>query len=398
MGEPNLASPLAYSLLTGCAVLIAALVLAYGCYGEYTRKAHVPGYLVPTKGLIKIFAPETGTVTEKYVSEGQEVKQGDALFVISTERSTESTLEARAAAITQLRQRRDSLLRELEKQGSIDMLEKQSLQERLRGKQAQHAQLLSELITQRAKVGSAESSLQRFRALRASRFASDLQVQEKVDLQLDAKGRLQNMQREKLQLETEIGGLQLELSSSELKQRNQRAAIERNISTVEQELTEQESRRSIVMRASASGKATAILCERGQTVTTERPLLSILPTDATLQAQLLVPSRAIGFIRQGQDVAVRYHAFPYQRFGSQRGEVVELSKTLITPREGQDLPVTLQEPAYRVTVRLRDQVVLAYGKPIPLQAGMLFEADVWLDHRRLVEWLLEPLFSISGRV
>jgi membrane fusion protein len=96
-------------------------------------------------------------------------------------------------------------------------------------------------------------------------------------------------------------------------------------------------------------------------------------------------------------VYVRHEAFPYQRFGSHQGHIVEISKTLILPGETA-FPMQLQEPAYRVTVRLDAQSVKAYGQELPLQAGMLLDADIWLDRRKLYEWLLDPIYSVLGRV
>jgi membrane fusion protein len=49
-------------------------------------------------------------------------------------------------------------------------------------------------------------------------------------------------------------------------------------------------------------------------------------------------------------------------------------------------------------VRLATQQVLAYGQSIPLQAGMLLAADVEVDHRRLIEWLFDPIMSVTGRL
>jgi membrane fusion protein len=54
-------------------------------------------------------------------------------------------------------------------------------------------------------------------------------------------------------------------------------------------------------------------------------------------------------------------------------------------------------PFYRVLARLERQSVLAYGEAQALMAGMQFSADVVVDQRSLLEWLLEPLFSIRGR-
>jgi len=128
-----------------------------------------------------------------------------------------------------------------------------------------------------------------------------------------------------------------------------------------------------------------------------QPLASILPAGGVLEAHLLVPSRSAGFLVPGQTVALRYEAFPYQRFGSYAGRITEISRTLILPNEAA-LPLQLLEPAYRVAVALDSQSVKAYGKDLPLQAGMLLDADIRLDRRRLYEWLLDPLYSVLGRV
>ena len=58
----------------------------------------------------------------------------------------------------------------------------------------------------------------------------------------------------------------------------------------------------------------------------------------------------------------------------------------------------MQEPVYRVTVRLPRQQVAAYGQSIALRSGMLLDADVWIDRRRLIEWIFDPLLSVAGRV
>jgi membrane fusion protein len=58
----------------------------------------------------------------------------------------------------------------------------------------------------------------------------------------------------------------------------------------------------------------------------------------------------------------------------------------------------LQEPVYRVTVALETQTVTAYGTELPLQAGMVLDADIALDQRRIFEWVFDPLYSITGRL
>jgi len=397
LGDVVLVRPLSVSLLTGAAVCIALAVIGFAWWGEYTRKAHVVGYLEPNKGVIKVYAPQAGTLIEKHVVEGQAVQQGAVLFVVSSERSSREATETQATAIAQLRRRRESLQEELAKQGHIDRIQVATAQERVRGMDAELAHLAAELQLQEQHVASAAGTVERYRLLVAKGLAAEMQAQQKREELLDQQSRFHSLQRSRLTLEREMDTLKRERTSNDLKAKNQRAAIERNISALEQELTEYESRRQVVIVAPSNGVVTTILSVQGQNITPSTPLLSLMPMDAVLEAHLLIPSRSMGFIAPRQTVAVRYQAFPYQRFGSAKGRITEIAKTLITPNE-LTLPVPLQEPVYRVTVALETQTVTAYGTELPLQAGMVLDADIALDQRRIFEWVFDPLYSITGRL
>jgi membrane fusion protein len=120
--------------------------------------------------------------------------------------------------------------------------------------------------------------------------------------------------------------------------------------------------------------------------------LEIIPLDANLQAELFFPTRASGFVRPGQQVRILYDAFPYQKFGTYRGTVKKVSHTILTGNEATG-PISLKEPAYRVTVALDRPDIDAYGLKMPLQPDMLLKADVLLEQRSLISWLLDPVFS-----
>ena len=51
-----------------------------------------------------------------------------------------------------------------------------------------------------------------------------------------------------------------------------------------------------------------------------------------------------------------------------------------------------------MTTGVPAQQVRAYGQAMNLQAGMAVDADIWLDRRRVIEWLFDPILSITGRV
>lgn len=383
--------------LTAGAALVALIIASFAVWGQFTRKEHVVGYLAPTKGLIKVFTPQVGTILEKRVTEGQAVKQGDVLLVISSERATASTHEAQAVMLTQLRQRRDSLLGEQAKQAQIDNLATGELGGRARGLETEIAQAQAQLELQRGRVSSAQRTVSRYEQLVASRFISEATLQQKQEELIDQRTQLANIERSITSLTRDLNSARSEQIAAGLKRENNSAAIARQISELEQQLTEGDVRRTVVLTAPADGTVTTILAEVGQAANLNAPLMSILPAGAQLEARLLVPTRAAGFIRPTQAVALRYQAFPYQRFGHHAGEVIEVGRTVIQPNES-SLPLALQEPVYLVTVRLGDQQVRAYGQSMPLQAGMVLDADIQLDRRRLIEWVLDPILSVTGRV
>ncbi len=385
------------ALLTIAAALIAVAIVSFAVWGEYTRKEHVTGYLAPTKGLIKIVTPQAGTVIEKHVAEGQAVVQGDTLLVITSERATSTTHEAQAAVLLELRRRRDSLRSEEANQAEIDALAAQGLAERRRHLEMELAQAREQMELQRQRVASAERTVKRYEELIAARFVAPATLQQKQEELLEARGQLSSLQRGITTLARDINAARMEIASSGLKRANNSAALQRQISELEQNLTEADTRRHVVLTAPANGTVTTILAEIGQAASPGTPLLSILPDGAELEAHLLVPTRAAGFIKSAQPVALRYQAFPYQRFGHYLGEVSEVGRTVIQPNES-NLPLPVQEPVYRVTVRLPAQLVLAYGQSIPLQAGMALDADVWVDRRRVIQWVLDPILSVTGRV
>ena len=157
------------------------------------------------------------------------------------------------------------------------------------------------------------------------------------------------------------------------------------------------------MHSHISGTVGMVNAEVGQFIDLSKPVLTILPENTPLIAQLYVPSRAIGFVKKNDNVLLRYQAFPYQKFGHAKGQVLSIASTAMA---SQDLKTIgnlsneqiNNEPVYLVRVMLNEQIIKAYGNNMPLQVGMTLEADIMHETRRLYEWVLEPLFSITGKL
>jgi membrane fusion protein len=136
----------------------------------------------------------------------------------------------------------------------------------------------------------------------------------------------------------------------------------------------------------------------GSTVDGSRPLLTLLPSAVTLQAQLYAPSRTVGFVRPGTRVWLRHEAYPYQKFGHQEGEVVSVSTFPADLSELAGLAAFAEagssEPLYAITVRLRHQTLDVQGQAQALRPGLRVQADLMMERRRLYEWMLEPLYTL----
>jgi len=398
LGSIQLIRPVSFTVLTVFVVTTTVAVVSYLSLGEYTRKARVSGYLVPDSGVIRLVTPQPATVVERHVTEGQSVRQGDVLFVLSLERATLQG-GTQAAVQQSLAARERSLQASSKQQALLQQTQSAALQRQISDMRRELAQIGAEADLQRERLGLAQQALARLESLRNDNFVSSAQVQTKAEEVLGLRAQLQGLERQGATKQREIGSLEAQLRELPLRTQTQLGEIDRDIAELVQKSAESEALTRIVIRAPQDGVVTSVLAERGQTATPATALASLVPADARLQAHLFAPSSAVGFVRSEQAVLLRYQAYPYQKFGHQAGHVMQVSRTPLQAAELASLALPASnEPLYRITVALDQQAVQAYGQAQPLAPGMQLDADVLLDRRRLIEWIFEPVLSIAGRV
>ena len=347
-----------------------------------------------------MYSLQAGVVLQKLVHEGQSVRKGAALYVISSERQNTATGGLQAAVSEQVALRRQSLRDEILHTRRLQSDEKEALRKKILGLQAEQSNIERQIIGQRARLELAAGAVKRAGQLHAQGYVSAEMAQQKQAELLDQRGRLDTLERDRLGTARELQAQQSELASMPLRQRNGVAQLERLLGSMDQEWTESEGKRVLTVVAPEDGIATAAVSEIGQTVDASKPLATIIPSRATLQAHLYAPSRAIGFIRPNDAVLLRYQAYPYQKFGHAVGTVASISRVALPANDIAGVSRTTDngEHVYLVTVKIAHQTINAYGKTQALQAGMLLEADVLQERRKLYEWVLEPLFSLSGKL
>ena len=398
LGKVVLTRPTSFTFMCVAALAFAAALAAFFAFGEYTRKARVTGVLAPQQGIVKIIAQQAGVVEAVHAVEGRAVRKDAPLVVLGDGRAASGAGEIGHAVRERLDERRAALARQREHVVATLRMERGAARDRVSRLASEIAQLDVELSAQAARASLAIQGAGRAKGLESVGFLSPAATDRERDAALDHEGRLQSLRRTRMALERERASTALEGDLAHARAQAQLAALDAQSAAAEQENVERAVQYRAAIVAPSDAMIATVLVERGQMVTPGTPLLALIPADSTLEAHLYAPSRSIGFVHAGQDVLLRYLAYPHQKFGMHRAHVVAVSRNPMSAAElGFTSNDASREPLYRIKARLDSQAIAAYGRFEPLQPGMQIEADILLDRRRLIEWIFEPLLGLAAR-
>ncbi len=396
-GEVTIATHMSFNVIIVLVVMIILVGLTYLLLGEYHRKEVVSGYLRPTTGLSKVYPVVAGRIDEIFVKEGQLVEKGQLLARIRMDKHLSSGEEVSESIIHDLLLQKGLILKNIATQEKLFVVNKGKSSSQIKNTQAQLLQAKNQKSLLKERLVLSQGNLDDTLSLIEKGYVSEREYQEQQDRHLTMKQNIEDIQAQVLTQIEQLSQLTFQAQQLPLQYEETIGQLKSKLAGLSQQVSQTDAQRSLDVRSNRAGKITNLLLKPGMMTQVNRPLMTILPEGATLEAVLFVPTRAYGFVRTGQKTRIRYQAFPYQRFGIYLGEIVEVSQSVILPNET-TLPVIFQEPVYQVVVKLDEQGAKAYGTQVPLQSGMLLEADIMVDRRTLFEWLFEPIYSIKGAV
>lgn len=416
LGAIRLAQPVSVWIVAGVALTIATALILFGVFGSITKKARIAGVTVASSGSLSITSPQTGVLVKTMVVEGQKVAAGQILFEIATEHRG-SRGEISQLVEQQLATRQQALATERNLRIAQHEDKKQALEQRLQNIAGEAAQLEQESLLAQRRKALAQQTLQTYQTLQSNGFVSPAQIQQKQEDLIDIEMRASSLNRNKAQLEATRLSLLAEQNELANSLANDLSQLQRTQASLEQEILENRSRKSNFITAPQAGTVTTMTYQAGQSLSEGQPLATLLPqstqakTNNALEVYLYAPSRTAGFVSKGQPVLIRYHAFPYQKFGLQKGQITDVSLTPFAPSElPQNLASTIlgsaqqsiigftnNEALYRIKVKLDRQTINLYGQAIALKPGMTLEADVIQDRRKIWEWVADPVLAVTQR-
>jgi membrane fusion protein len=398
LGEATIARPVPAWVFTILAAGTAVLLITVALWGQYQRRERAEGYVALDTGAARVLVSDAGRVTELFIKEGEEVKAGDTMATISLDRSTGTGPSTNEAVAAEMQTRRGILEKEQSQWRELGAQQVEQVRRRVSDLENELTQIDREMKLQQVRIKSARDQVTRYQGLAGEKqFVSEALVKQKTDEVTDQEIKLQALKRQRSQVERDLEAAKLDVPSIQLRSRTQVEQVARQISELQEGLTQVEAKRENVIRAPMSGVVTNIAVNQGQSVAADAPFATVLPRGSGLHVELLVPTRAIGFVKNGQDVVLRYEAFPYERFGQYHGVITDIGRNVWSAGDHIG-PLSAKEPVYRVDVKLDKQAVAAFGQEFPLRPGMLVNADLLLEKRTLLEWLFEPVLQLKGRI
>lgn len=412
-------SPLPRALLITLVLLLAGVML-WAFYGRLDVVARARGRLVP-KSRVQIVQPfEDGRVAKILVREGERVSAGQPLM----------RMDARLAEVDT-----EELQRELGETGLqlrriAAELDGAALQRRPGDDAGRFRQILAQYQADRRAYTDAVAEQQATRARARRELARARQVLHKLKEMLPiyrqteaayarlgrggnaAQLDILQRRRDRIQVETDlkkqrrtVAGLDGTIAEATAQLASLKANHERKLVEARVELTDKRTRLAAKLRKQAYRNDLRVLTApqdgvvkdiathtAGYVVPSGTVLMTLVPADEPLQAQVFVDNRDIGFVRPGQEARLKLAAYPFQRFGAVAASVHVLSPDALgSQRAARDESAVAPQGIYRAVLDLDRQALAYNGRRLPLRAGMAVTAEIKLGERSVMEYLLSPI-------
>lgn len=372
-----------------CAAVLALLVL-----GSYTRKERVQGVVQPRIGVATIVVPEAGTIRQLHVAEGQPVRAGDLIAEVVNERYSDAG-DTATLVDDNLASQQARMQAQQHHRAQAQQAERAAVAQRAAQARRDLIALDEETRLLSQQIDSSRRQLAQLTPLLAEQIVSGMQVEQQRQTVLEHEARMQALRRQRSAAEAALAEARDDAQRLQAQHEAEHAGLAREMLSLQQEQVQRRGSHKVVLRAPRDGVVSGLQASVGQALPAGHTLASVVPDAAAMEAVLHVPSTAIGFIREGQAVRVSYDAFPYQRFGQYHGTVRSVSRHDVRPTQAD-----ARDPRafFLVRVALQRASVEAYGTEIALKPGQTLSADIEIDRRRLIRWMLDPLYAFTGRL
>lgn len=384
---PQSVGTVAYTALLS---LIAFIIFMLLFLGEFNETRSVLGYLVPKEGSVGIRPSKPGTIGYLFVKNGDVVKKNQQLAIIMDAAASRHSGDRVGHQNLQEVQKQISLLKDLlEANKNLQSLQTNRLINKKQEETSKQSELTKQLNLQKEITASNERSFRQAEELLDNGYISKVEAERRREIWLQAQQAENILSLKITSIEAAIRDIENQIDTTPEHFAKENKTTLGQISRLLERKASIEDQREFILQSPLHGTVANLNHNTGDFVPNTQSLLTILPKNSVLEAEIFVPSRAIGFIKKGLQVDIAYSSFPKQTYGVFPGIITEIDRSIQTAKNT-DIPLDLSEPFYKVTVQLQD-----LAKHPELQVGMLLTAKIILEKRRFVDWLFNPITKQS---
>lgn len=401
LGDALLISEIKPWIVMFGSVLIISLLLLFIIFAQYTRRINVTGEVISNPHAMNIFAPQQGFVAKIYYSPGQYVKKGSTLVELDVSRNTQTgnVSQESVNAIEQQLQSLKMIMQKLEQNKASNL---KSLNDQL--KQHIRAQQQSRQILNSAKHG--EQEMQKI----ADDYAKYLkqgwvnreQVNQLKYLYYEQQMSAENQNSKIVQQSLSINDLQKEILLKTTDYDNQILQHQVQYDDLMRQLAEVKANDILVIKAPTDGYLENMSVTQGQMVNNGDNLAQLSPNKSNNYAIVLwLPNNSIPYIRIGDQVNLRYDAFPYEKFGQFSGKIQSISHVPAAESElakYASAPKDAHSSVYKVLIQPKQHQIPWQGRHLSLSAGMQTQSTVFLEQRPIYQWMIAPFYKIETSI
>jgi membrane fusion protein len=392
-GDVSLALPVSWQLIGYGLLALLISAIAFLFLGSYARVETVAGQVEPDLGAAQIVPSRAGIITSIAVKEGDRVSSSSPLVSIRVEEMGRTGGTGPTQVLTALGEQ-DSQLSAQERSTLAGAgATRQRFAAQIGGLRAETAALDQQIQTQRRLVDVAQGDYDRSQTIAAKGFLSKRDLQTREETLLGRQQQLSSLSQVRADKQASLIEASRAIEEAGQTAQATAAGIAGDRASVAQRRFDVEASRGYTLTAPIAGAVTAVTARIGQSAQSNAPLMTIVPTGAKLEAQLYVPTQAVGFLMVGQEVRLQVDAFPYARFGSVPAVIEKISSAAINRAiaNGQS------EPVYLVVASIKVPKIYAFGRFHRLQPDMTLTARIVTERRSLAEWLFEPILAVRRR-
>lgn len=391
--------PLWLTMLGSIAFITAFLTFVIA--GTYSRRVNVSGEVTTWPRAVNIYSGVQGFIVRQFVHEGQSIKKGDPIYQIDVSKSTRSgvvTDNQRRDIKNQL-VRVDNIISRLaeSKKITLNTLEKQRLQ------YSDAFRLSSDIIRQAAEgIKIMKNNMENYRNYQSKGLITQDQLTNQVALYYQQQNNLLSLSGQNEQNALQITSLESQIQTQAADFDNRIYQMELQRYELQKELVDTDVGGEIIIRALSDGKVDSLSVTVGQMVNAGDSLLQVIPENIENYYLIIwVPNDAVPYISAGDKVNIRYEAFPAEKFGQFSATVKTISRTpastqeMLTYKGAPQNTLGISVPWYKVIVKPEKQIISYDGKSLPLENGMKAESTLFLEKRRIYQWMLSPFYDMK---